>query len=180
MPLVLRKGELKNILWSQVDLDEEIIVLEHGDTKGKVGRYLPLYGEMLMALKKQKQLRDAEYPETVHVFFWHKEDVMIGHGGIRTVPGGHIKKFYATWNAVVERAGFPGLLFHDLRRSATRNMRKAGIDQTLRMKISGHKTDSMERRYNIIDVEDIKQVGRQMKAWAKRQQKKHTSKKTHR
>jgi integrase len=49
-----RKGELKNILWSQVDFDDEIIVLEHGDTKGKVGRYLPIYGDMLTALKRQK------------------------------------------------------------------------------------------------------------------------------
>ena len=47
------------------------------------------------------------------------------------------------------------------------------------MKISGHKTDSMERRYNIIDAQDIKQAGRQMKAWAEQQKKKHTSKKTH-
>ena len=51
-----------------------------------------------------------------------------------------------------KRAGVPNLLFHDLRRSATRNMRKAGIDQSVRMKISGHRTDSMERRYDIMDT----------------------------
>lgn len=168
-----RKGELKNIVWSQVDLDEEIIVLEHGDTKGKVGRYLPLYGDMLPALKKQKALRDAEYSETEHVFFWHKEDVLIGHGGVRVVPGSPIKKFEASWKAAVVRARRPGLLFHDLRRSATRNMRKAGIDQALRMKISGHKTDSMERRYNIVDVQDIKEAARKMADFSKQQKRKH-------
>jgi hypothetical protein len=52
-------------------------------------------------------------------------------------------------------------------------MRKAGIDQALRMKISGHKTDSMERRYNIIDVQDIKEAGRKMKEWADQQKRKH-------
>jgi hypothetical protein len=46
------------------------------------------------------------------------------------------------------------------------------------MKICGHKTDSMERRYNIIGVQDIKQAARQMKAWAEQQKKKHTSKKS--
>lgn len=85
---------------------------------------------------------------------------MLGHGGLRTKPGSHISKFYASWNSAVEAAGFKGLLFHDLRRSATRSMRKAGIDQAIRMKISGHKTDSMERRYNIVGLADVKDVAK--------------------
>ena len=51
-------------------------------------------------------------------------------------------------------------------------MRKAGIDQSIRMKISGHKTDSMERRYNIVDIEDVKEAGRQMAKWIKEQKDK--------
>jgi hypothetical protein len=46
-------------------------------------------------------------------------------------------------------------------------MRKAGIDQSIRMKISGHKTDSMERRYNIVDIEDVKGAAKQMATWIK-------------
>jgi hypothetical protein len=46
-------------------------------------------------------------------------------------------------------------------------MRKAGIDQSIRMKISGHKTDSMERRYNIVDIEDVKSAAKQMAKWIK-------------
>src|SRR5260370_625636 len=42
------------------------------------------------------------------------------------------------------------------RRTAVRNMRRAGVSQVVRMRITGHRTDSMERRYNIVDVEDIK------------------------
>jgi hypothetical protein len=55
------------------------------------------------------------HPETEHVFFWHREDVLIGPGGVRVVPGSHIKKFEASWKAAVDPANCPELLFHDLR-----------------------------------------------------------------
>jgi integrase len=157
-----RKGELKNILWSQVDFDENMIVLDAADTKNGTGRFLPIYADMGAALKQQRRLRDSEFPNCPWVFFWHTSDCMLGHGGLRTKPGSRISTFYASWNKAVEEAGYKGLLFHDLRRSATRNMRKAGIDQAIRMKISGHKTDSMERRYNIVDLADVKDFAKTM------------------
>src|SRR5450759_4059809 len=58
-----RKGELKNIVWPQVDFDEGVIVLEPADTKTGKGRYLPIYGDMGEWLTKQKAVRDAEFPE---------------------------------------------------------------------------------------------------------------------
>ena len=52
-------------------------------------------------------------------------------------------------------AGVPDLNFHDLRRTAVRNIRRTGIPQVVRMKISGHKTDAMECRYDIVDDQDL-------------------------
>ena len=66
-----------------------------------------------------------------------------------------IKEFRFTWRKACAAAGVPDLKFHDLRRTAVRNMRRAGVPQVVRMRISGHRTDSMERRYNIVDIEDI-------------------------
>ncbi len=87
-----RKGELTDILWSQVDLDEGLIIMEPATAKNKTGRALPIYGDMVEALQ-QKQIRDELFPHCEHVFFWHTEDAMIGNGGERTKPGNHIKTF---------------------------------------------------------------------------------------
>ena len=53
---------------------------------------------------------------------------------------------------VFNRAGEP---IKDFRSAWDRASKAAGIPQVVRMKISGHKTDSMERRYNIVDAEDL-------------------------
>ncbi len=164
-----RKGELLKITWDAVDLDEGLITIDASIAKNNTSRYLPINGDMEKALREQKQLRDREFPHTTSVFFWHREDVKIGHGGSRSAPGAPVRDFRASWNSAVERAGYPGLLVHDMRRSATRNMRKAGIDQSMRMKINGHKTPSMEIRYNIADVGDVKDAGKRMAKWAAEQ-----------
>lgn len=69
--------------------------------------------------------------------------------------GKQIKSFRGAWDAAKKRSGVPVLQLHDLQRTAVRNMARGGASQSLRMKISGHKTDSMERRCKITDMEDL-------------------------
>jgi integrase len=127
-------------------------------------------------LKKQKAMRDAEFPDCPWVFYWHKDAWKTAHV-IEAEPGSQINAFNKTWKAAVSRAGYPDLLFHDLRRSAVRNMvQKAGLTQSEAMKISGHKTLSMFLRYNIVDREGVKQSGKKMAKWLKEAKSKAAAK----
>jgi len=70
------------------------------------------------------------------------------------------------WGRATKEAGVPGLLFHDLRRTGVRNLRKLGVTESVAMKISGHKTSNVFRRYDIVDEQDIRNVTERLEAQA--------------
>lgn len=146
----MRRGELICITWDQIDFEQSIIILPADITKNRDGRNVPiLKGDMYNLLRKSKKERDASWPESPWVF---------------NRAGEQIIDFRSAWDEAVKVAGVPELTFHDLRRTAVRNMRRAGVPQVIRMAISGHKTDSMERRYNIVDGDDLATAKRFMEA----------------
>src|SRR5437016_2084935 len=61
--------------------------------------------------------------------------------------GRQVDDFGVVWRRTCKEAGLEGRLFHDVRRSAARDMDRAGVSRHVAMKVTGHKTEAMHRRY---------------------------------
>jgi integrase len=142
-----RLAELESLLWEKVDLAAKRITLNPGTTKNGEGRSLPIYVEMHQRLTIEKEIREAQYPECHYVF---------------RRGGKPIKNFRKSWAQATLRAKLNGLLFHDLRRTAVRNMVRAGVPEKIAMQISGHKTRSVFDRYNIVNDRDLDLAAQRM------------------
>jgi integrase len=78
--------------------------------------------------------------------------------------GQAIVDFKHSWATACKRAGLPGRLFHDLRRTAVRDMIRAGVPQSVAMRISGHRTTAIFLRYDIASEADKRDALRRTQA----------------
>jgi len=136
----VRLGEALQIEWSQVDLKEAMITLHDEQTKTGEARIIPLPDELLPLLKKPGNSKVFE--DTGLRKSWAKACVAAGLGV----------------QEPVDKAGnrrYTGLIIHDLRRSAIKNLLKSGVPEKVAMSISGHKTRAVFDRYHIVDQSDL-------------------------
>ena len=149
-----RLGELRKLRWDLVDLAGREIRIQRRNAKAKRPRTIPIYGDMIEWLEWQEKRR---VPGCDLVFHWEGKPL-----------GSHIKG----WSKACAAAGLPGLHFHDLRRSAVRNMERAGIPRKVAMEISGHLTEAVYRRYDIVVDSDLKAAAKRLTEYHQKQRPK--------
>ena len=137
-----------------MDLQENTVSLDVGSTKNEEGRVVYMTKELKFLLLNQWEERKASKKLLPYVFPNESHTNRI----VKT-------RFNRAWQSACEKAGYPSKLYHDLRRTAVRNMVRAGIPERVAMMISGHKTRSIFDRYNIVDDKDLKQAAEKIGAY---------------
>ena len=140
------RSELQTLQWSQVDFKNRRVYLEPGSTKNSDARWFPFTTELEGILLEQKRKTDDLKREGIICpFIFHRN-------------GKPIKSFYKAWRMACKKAGVPGRIMHDFRRTAIRTMDRAGITENIAMKLTGHKTSSVYQRYNIVSDRDLEEA----------------------
>jgi integrase len=140
-----RASEIRNLIWNQVDLEQGTVRFEAEDTKNDEPRTILIDSEMKGILSKQPKLCPYVFP--------NREGT------------GKIVNYYNTWRRACKAAGIGDKLFHDLRRTAVRNMVRSGIPEVVAMKISGHKTRVVFDRYNIVSENDLREASERLESY---------------
>ncbi len=132
-----RFGEIVNLTWDRVDLQRGFITLRAIDTKTKKPPRVPLTQAVKATLHDLAKLRSLT---TNHVFLYE---------------GKPIKQLSRTFRTALREAGIQHFRFHDLRHCASTNLRRAGVDTATAMRIVGHKSEKMWKRYNAMEESDL-------------------------
>jgi integrase len=134
----MRRSEIVYLTWNEVDIEKGFIRLTADRTKTKIGRTIPLHPRIRALLNMQ--------PRGLHT-----DRVFLRNGK----PFDEIKRSFGT---ACRKAGLEDFTFHDLRHCALNNLRLAGNDYFRIMAVSGHKTMSVFKRYNLVTEEELSKI----------------------
>ncbi len=149
-------SEVLTLTLAQVDLRAGTLRLEPGTTKNEEGRLVYLTPELRSLLTAQiERVRalERELGRIIPYLFPHLD---------RPHRGTRIKNFWNAWTTACKRAGAPGMLRHDFRRTAVRNLVNAGVPERVAMTITGHRTRAVFDRYHIVSPGDLQEAARKL------------------
>ncbi len=153
----MRKGEIAKLEWSAFDRETWTLTLPGRITKNRRPRRLALEGPLRAIIERRLAARRLD----CRLIFWRPHR---GAPTARVQPGMPLRiyEFRKTWATACRRAGIQagkaGRMFHDLRRTGVRNLRRAGVDRKIAMAISGHRTEAVFERYNIDTDDDLREA----------------------
>ena len=150
------QSEVLTLERRQLDLDAGTLRLEPGTTKNDDGRVVYLTSELKSLLAAQLERVRALEREMGRILVPLFPHLKGRHKGQR------IQDFKKAWKAACEKGGCPGMLRHDFRRTAVRNMVNVGVPERVAMKVTGHKTRSVFDRYHIVSPADLQEVARKL------------------
>jgi integrase len=149
-----RPMEMLTRRWEHVDFDAGWLRLDPGESKNSEGRMFPMLPELRAMLERQwKSASEIQERTGVAVdYVFHYPD------------GRPIGQYARAWKSACDRAGLDGKLVYDMRRTAVRNLIRAGASQVEAMAITGHKTISIFQRYAIVDETLMRATGAKLAA----------------
>lgn len=146
-----RVGEVRTLEWRDYDRVTGVVRLRAEQSKNKRPRVLPVdTGELAAIIERRQAARRLDCP---YVFHQH---------------GRRIGDFRKAWRTACKAVGMSGRIVHDLRRSGVRHLIDAGNDPHTVMAFSGHRTDSMLKRYHVINVDDLRRAAERGSAYTGR------------
>lgn len=134
-----------------LDLKAGWLRLDPNESKNREGRMFPLTPRLREVLEKQIAKTEALQKELGKIIphLFHRN-------------GAPIKMFRRSWLTACKKAGVPGKIRHDFRRTACRNLERAGVERSTAMKAVGHLTESIYRRYSIVDESMLKEAAKKL------------------
>lgn len=147
-------SEVLPLEWRQVDFAAGEIRLDAGTTKNGEGRVFPMTAELRTLLEGLRDEHDAR----------RKAGTILPWVFVRTRGGKteQVKDFKKAFETACRKAGCPGRILHDFRRTAVRDLVRAGIPERVAMMMTGHKTRSVFERYNITSSNDLRDAARRL------------------
>jgi integrase len=147
-------SELLTRRWNHVDFDGDWLRLEPGETKNGKGREFPITKELRAILERQAASARAieERTGTPVPWVFHRND------------GSPIRDYYSAWRSACTRAGLDGKYVYDFRRTAVRNLERAGVPRSAVMAMTGHLTEAVYRRYATVDGAMLREAASKLEA----------------